>query len=149
LYDIDITETKNKKCNLTIFNNAVELLTRKKSIRGNSANSFASGRVRDKGDDFMQNNPVSSAFVNHAISGYNKTAARRPEKAEAVKRTDVVEIKESDSFEAKLAAASKDISSGIRAADDTQKAEAIAQKIENGSYGIPASDVAKAILGII
>jgi anti-sigma28 factor (negative regulator of flagellin synthesis) len=97
----------------------------------------------------MQNNPVSSAFINHAISGYNKSAAKRPEKTEKVKRTDVVEIKESGSYEAELAAMKKDISSGIRAADDSGKAEAIAQKIKNGTYGVSASDVAKAILGII
>ncbi|MDR0944013.1 MAG: hypothetical protein LBM41_05720 [Ruminococcus sp.] len=96
----------------------------------------------------MQNNPVSSAFINHAISGYNKTAARRPEKSETVKKTDIVEIKEPNSFEAQLTAMKKDISSGIRAADDSGKADAIAQKIKNGSYGVPASDVAKAILGI-
>jgi anti-sigma28 factor (negative regulator of flagellin synthesis) len=99
--------------------------------------------------DIMQNNPVSSAFINHAISGYNKTAAKRPEKAEKPKRTDVVEIKEYDSFEAQLSAMKKDISSGIRSADDSGKAEAIAQKIKNGTYGVAASDVAKAILGII
>jgi anti-sigma28 factor (negative regulator of flagellin synthesis) len=97
----------------------------------------------------MQNNPVSSAFINHAISGYNKTAAKRPEKAETKKRTDVVEIKENDSFEAQLAAMKKDISSGIRTADDSGRAEAIAQKIQSGNYNVPASDVAKAILGII
>jgi anti-sigma28 factor (negative regulator of flagellin synthesis) len=100
----------------------------------------------------MQNTPINNAFVNHAISGYNKTAAKRPEKAEVKKRTDVVEIKEnaaSESFEAELAAVKKDISSGIRSADDSGKAEAIAQRIQNGTYGVSASDVAKAILGII
>jgi anti-sigma28 factor (negative regulator of flagellin synthesis) len=97
----------------------------------------------------MQNTPINNAFINHAISGYNKTAAKRPEKAEKPKRTDVVEIKEPDSFEAQLAAMKKDISSGIRTADDSGRAEAIAQKIQNGNYSVPASDIAKAILGII
>jgi anti-sigma28 factor (negative regulator of flagellin synthesis) len=97
----------------------------------------------------MQNNPVSSAFINHAISGYNKTASKRPEKSEpAAKRTDVLEINISGDLDEKITYAAKDIAGGIRSADDSAKAQAIAQKIKSGTYGVSASEIAKAILGI-
>jgi anti-sigma28 factor (negative regulator of flagellin synthesis) len=96
----------------------------------------------------MQNNPVSNAFISHALSGYNTLSSKRPERAGTVKKSDVFVKNSSLEFTDKITYAASDISSGIRAADDSARAEAIAAKIKSGAYSVSAEEVAKAILGI-
>jgi anti-sigma28 factor (negative regulator of flagellin synthesis) len=97
----------------------------------------------------MQNNPVSSAFISHALSGYNTLSSKRPERAgNTPKRSDVFIKNSVPEFTDKITYAASDISSGIRAADDSARAEAIGAKIKSGAYGVSAEEVAKAILGI-
>jgi anti-sigma28 factor (negative regulator of flagellin synthesis) len=97
----------------------------------------------------MQNNPVSNAFITHALSGYNTLSSKRPERTGGTpKKSDVFVRNSATAFTDKITYAASDIASGIRAADDSAKAEAIAAKIKTGAYNVSAEEVAKAILGI-
>jgi anti-sigma28 factor (negative regulator of flagellin synthesis) len=96
----------------------------------------------------MQNNPVSNAFISHALSGYNTLSSKRPERAGTPKKSDVFVRNNASEFTDKITYAASDISSGIRAADDSARAESIKAKIQSGAYKVSAEEVAKAILGI-
>ncbi|MDR0974424.1 MAG: flagellar biosynthesis anti-sigma factor FlgM [Ruminococcus sp.] len=98
----------------------------------------------------MQNNPITNAFINSALSSYNKVSAKRPERSSgAAKKSDSFVLEPSRAeFTDKITYAASDIASGIRAADDSARAEEIAAKIKAGTYNVSAEDVAKAILGI-
>ncbi|MDR0904543.1 MAG: flagellar biosynthesis anti-sigma factor FlgM [Ruminococcus sp.] len=98
----------------------------------------------------MQNNPVANSFITNALSGYNKISAKRPERAgNTPKRSDVFVLSSQTDITEKVTYAANDIASGIRAADDSAKAEAIKAKIKSGNYNVSAEEVAKSILGII
>jgi anti-sigma28 factor (negative regulator of flagellin synthesis) len=97
----------------------------------------------------MQNNPVTSAFINRALQSYNKTSARRPER-ESVKKSDVltIEITDDSIYNDQIYSAKADIAAGIKASDDTARVAAIKSRIEAGAYRVSAEEIAKSILGI-
>ncbi|MDR0987711.1 MAG: flagellar biosynthesis anti-sigma factor FlgM [Ruminococcus sp.] len=96
----------------------------------------------------MQNNPINSAFINRALSSYNTLGSKRPERASTPKKSDVFVLNAPSETADKITYAASDIASGIRAADDSARAEAIKAKIQSGAYNVSAEEVAKAILGI-
>jgi anti-sigma28 factor (negative regulator of flagellin synthesis) len=93
---------------------------------------------------------ISGLTASYAVSAYNRSSAQKPERTlPQRKNTDVLTISESgDDFETRLSRKTADIADGVRAADDSKRAEQIAARIKNGSYSVPAADIARAILGI-
>jgi anti-sigma28 factor (negative regulator of flagellin synthesis) len=96
----------------------------------------------------MLNNSISSAVGAYSVTSLNQTAVKKPERpAPAPKTADVFTFEGSD-YETHLSREVSLISSGVRNADDSSRAEQIAAKIQNGTYNVPAEDIARAILGI-